>query len=597
MNNLSLWSYIKHYKFNSIFIKNFIIISLMVIIPLAIISVGIFNNNNSIIEYEAKTYSMRSLEQAMAVMSNVFNGVDRIAIDISLDDNVQIFTKSPQYTKLNERWYYNITSMIDSLSNAYKAIESIYVYSELNKFIISSQSQSSSTYEAFPDKTWIDLYKNNDWSRNAWVVPRRYSDVYPYFISIIHPIYSDNKVGTVTINLNVKKLSEMLYGNSVKSNENLYIVNNKQVLFSRDQTETGKNIDEIPALNSLGDIGEGSSVIKHIGNEDYVVSTQISSYQDLKFILLVPVNEFTERAGSIRKFLLQIFGAGIVISLFIAFFISLRSYKPLQRIISIMENRDGSIFIYNEENGGKQRIGNELKYIINNITKSMDTAKKQENELARRMDLLKNAQVAALLAQINPHFVHNTLETINMKAVRLNGYDNDISKMITDLSDLLRLSLESDKHLATVMEEVEHAKLYIQIMEQRIDNELTVDWDISHDILDCKIVKICLQPIVENAISHGIKTLKRPGLITMRGWLSNNEVHIEVSDNGTGMSDEKLDLLTRDINNIYLIKGHNIGLSNVNHRIKLIFGEEYGLTVRSQENVGTTVHLIFPYVI
>jgi two-component system sensor histidine kinase YesM len=309
---------------------------------------------------------------------------------------------------------------------------------------------------------------------------------------------------------------------------------------------------------------------------------------------MISLDDFKERAGVMRRFLISMFITGLILSIFIAFFLSAKSYRPLQNILTILKNADNSAAEYPVQKGGHMLVGGEVKYILSNISKSINTTKEQELELKSRMELLNKAQVAALMAQINPHFVHNTLETINIKAVRLGGYNNDVSKMVVDLSSLLRLSLESDKHIATVAEEVEHVKLYLRIMEQRFEGRFVVEWNIDPSIIANKVLKICLQPVVENAISHGMKPLKRVCRISISGWREQNGIVLEVKDDGVGMHPKALESLRLNLNEIYIIKGHSVGLGNISQRIKLIYGEGYGVSVESVEDVGTTVHLSFP---
>jgi two-component system sensor histidine kinase YesM len=160
-----------------------------------------------------------------------------------------------------------------------------------------------------------------------------------------------------------------------------------------------------------------------------MVSALNSTYFNLKYISLMPLENFEGRFGGLRKFLLKLFILGILISAVISVLIALKSYKPFEKIISLFETT-GKNDMFSSLGENEDGIGNEIKYVIDNIEKSINTTKKQEVELKKRVEMLNAAQAAALLAQINPHFIHNTLEVINVKAIRLTNRENEVSQMV-----------------------------------------------------------------------------------------------------------------------------------------------------------------------
>jgi two-component system sensor histidine kinase YesM len=203
----------------------------------------------------------------------------------------------------------------------------------------------------------------------------------------------------------------------------------------------------------------------------------------------------------------------------------------------------------------------------------------------------KEAEFRALQAQINPHFLYNTLDSIHWLA--LTRGDETISKMVTALSKLFRYTLSRNDGLITIREEIEHVRNYITIQEFRFKDRFKVWIDVDERLLPCKIVKLVVQPLVENAIVHGIERLTDGGLIALRVYEHNETIYIDVSDNGPGADlNQMQELLERGNQSGLPARGY--GVQNVHQRIKLAFGNDYGLNYEQILNGGTRVTIKIP---
>ena len=209
---------------------------------------------------------------------------------------------------------------------------------------------------------------------------------------------------------------------------------------------------------------------------------------------------------------------------------------------------------------------------------------------------IKDIELKALHYQINPHFINNTLGSINMYAISLLGKKNDISEMVRALSTMLRISLENTDTIISLKDELKHAELYLSIEMRRFPDKFDVIWNMGEDIMECKIVKIVLQPLIENAIYHGIKNLTDKGTIVIEGKKLDELLLISVSDDGLGMQKEEVQRLNDAFRNEAIKESRHIGLVNVNQRLGLYFGDEYGVKVYSEEMVGTKVTIKIPYI-
>lgn len=223
----------------------------------------------------------------------------------------------------------------------------------------------------------------------------------------------------------------------------------------------------------------------------------------------------------------------------------------------------------------------------------------------------KKAEYSALQSQINPHFLYNTLETIRSQA--LTDGDREIAEMVRRLSSIFRYSISRKGEMVTLRDELNNIRNYMKIMEFRFYDRFALEIDVDEEegrIYDFYLPRLILQPIVENALSHGLDEVVAGGLVRIEAVVADDLI-ITVSDNGKGMSLKKLDALNEKIHSAGQKKtsqerdgqeesrdtqGSGIALSNVNQRIQLLYGEKYGLSVYSSENCGTDVELILPVI-
>ncbi|MCL5071255.1 MAG: sensor histidine kinase, partial [Actinobacteria bacterium] len=206
----------------------------------------------------------------------------------------------------------------------------------------------------------------------------------------------------------------------------------------------------------------------------------------------------------------------------------------------------------------------------------------------------KEAEFKALQNQINPHFLYNTLESIQMKAVV--NKQPEISDMTAALGKLIRLSISRGAEIVPIKQEIEHVGLYIKLQKIRYGDKLDCAIRFDEDIMELYSVKLILQPIVENSIYHGLEKKLAGGRIVLTGEIIEGDVIIKIQDNGAGMAAKKLMLIRRSMvgDGTYEAETTNIGVKNVHERIKLYFGEQYGLDIYSSKDVGTMVVIKIP---
>jgi len=218
-------------------------------------------------------------------------------------------------------------------------------------------------------------------------------------------------------------------------------------------------------------------------------------------------------------------------------------------------------------------------------------------QMSERRYRLKTLELLALQSQMNPHFLFNTLESINWKAIELTKGPNRINDMIRDLSSILKYVLQSPSGRETLANEIKHARDYLRIQRVRFKGRFSVRWDLQSGLEQRKVIRFLLQPLLENAIYHGIREKEGHGLITIRASEARGCLRIVVSDDGKGIEPRQLAEIRRRLEDesaeVEAGPG-SIGLANTNRRIRLTFGDDYGLSLESEPGRGTSVTVELP---
>ncbi|MEA4822818.1 MAG: histidine kinase [Clostridiaceae bacterium] len=302
----------------------------------------------------------------------------------------------------------------------------------------------------------------------------------------------------------------------------------------------------------------------------FIRSTQF----DWNYILITPYSVYGNQTTDV--FLLQIVLSTLLLSFIVSFVITELTYAPVRELVRSLEDINGSEVQYLDVQNKS-----EIAYIRNVVAKMRRRNDFLENELERRMKALNDTQLVMLQNQINPHFIYNTLDTINWSVIERLGAPNDISVMLTTLASLLRISLSRESYLVSVAEEINHAKLYLALIERRYRGRLLVFWDVDDTLLDCRILKLSLQPLIENALNHGLRSRRYNGEIRIGISSENGDTLVlSVEDDGIGMDEASLEKLRASLSEDCR-DSSKVGIRNIQRRIRLLFGDLYGITLAS----------------
>ena len=281
----------------------------------------------------------------------------------------------------------------------------------------------------------------------------------------------------------------------------------------------------------------------------------------------------------------------LVIVLFVAAFtgmiLSKVLAKPAKELTKAMKafEKNAENYTYTQVRGTEElmMLSDSFDHMVRRIQKLMEQVRQEEITL-------RKTELKALQAQINPHFLYNTLDAIAWLCEE--GRNKDAEDMVTSLAKLFRISISKGHELITIEKEIQHAQSYLRIETFRYKNQFTYTFDVDENCLGYLCNKITLQPIIENAIYHGLNRMVDEGEITIRIREDGDDIILSVEDNGIGMTEEQCqEILRKEPGD-----RTGIGIKNVNDRIKIYFGEEYGLTITSELDEGTCVDIRMPKV-
>lgn len=297
---------------------------------------------------------------------------------------------------------------------------------------------------------------------------------------------------------------------------------------------------------------------------------------------------YNARFGTFIIIVLIALVAIFIIIIFFSYYIPLSISRPIRKITEVT----------NKVAGGDLQVrsdvfdGVETSMLSTSLNAMIDKINELLEQVTTEQIRLRKAEFELLQSQINPHFLYNTLDAIVWLAE--SGEKEKVVSTVSSLSNFFRASLNQGKDIVTVKEDIGHVRSYLEIQQIRYQDILDYEIDIPDEINSYLIPKITIQPLVENALYHGIKNKRGKGKITITGAKHEDYITISIADNGLGITDERLKVVLNNINNRSESEKTTFGLYNVNERIRLDFGEEYGIQIDSEYGSGTTVSVKLP---
>ncbi|WP_088831359.1 cache domain-containing sensor histidine kinase [Paenibacillus tyrfis] len=326
------------------------------------------------------------------------------------------------------------------------------------------------------------------------------------------------------------------------------------------------------------------------GTPPVMVVYDTSEVTGFKLVNVLPVAALTQESSSIRNLTLLVIAVGAAVSCVLAYLLSVNITHPLRKLKSLMRTVEtGNLDVafptkYKDEVG---QLGRSFNAMVQRIKQLID-------EVYKKQLMLQEAEIRAIQAQFNPHFLYNALDSINWMA-RIHKLDH-ISRTVVSLGELLRFSIRKGQALIPVREDMQQIRNFLTIQQMRYGDKLEVHIELDEEVERLYTLKLMLQPIVENAITHGLEMKRGPGRLLITGKVVGERVRFEVSDDGVGIPQEKLERITSGQFVSADERKTGIGLENVKKRLQLYFGDRYVLSLASQPQQGTTTIIEIPII-
>lgn len=569
------------------FLKRFAVYFMAFFIPtflLFVIAMVIFGNNaeERIISREQKI-----LESTDTNLSLVIN-------NIAMQND--LFTKNPymgialkNILKKSDFISYSDTIYLRSMKAMLRSVQEVYSYvSDINIYLTGYDRYYSS------ENAIQDISGNEYWLEQCMGMPEETETLvkrheYEEYRNTKNELTVYQRMllmdGFVIMNIDLQAYENILEQAVGDIGMTLLFVNSQDELIIAYQDTIGVN-DEI-LENIMQKVGESKWV--NINNENYLIQNLYDEECELEIIALVPKTEVNKELSNIFPVYFLVFFINSIIVTLLAYITTKRNFQHLDEFIQIFSNAEKGIYVLAKSSSPAK---DEYDIIMKNIVYLFLQKVKLDKQLEIKKEEERIAEITALQAQINPHFLFNTLQTIQLEVNQVEGKNGKIAATIEELSDILKYALGNSNQKVSLAREIQYLKKYVNIQKLRFGDKFILYYEVDEGLMDFQVFRLLLQPIVENSILHGVR-YREKGYIKVKIHYSYTEpkVVISVIDSGIGMTKEELQMQRQNIKDY---NPNHVGLANVNCRLKLYYGEEAQLHIYSKKDMGTVIRFCLP---
>ncbi len=559
-----------------------------------VLSIGItsYHQSSNVINQQTDIYSEAVLKQFIDQFEKLMDEIMKTSIPVITNPYIQIndFEKLDRIEFLSRKR--QIESEFSSIINTKEDICSIFMCTE-SGLIFSTNEMNEEDEKNFKEylaykkaidavskPVWIGLHKNEF-----------KSDKNRYVLTFTRSVYDKDNFepfGALCINISDKVIKSITYNYIKKLDYNFFIINrNGETVYNGIGTRGMEHIDRSymdSILNSKEDSGSFNSKINNI---NYKIKYIASQKTDWIYLAEIPENYLLKNSNQVKKNISLILILCFIVSAFAAYIVSLYFTIPFHKMIKTMKKVEGGDFNIKLGIENKSEIGQLAMRFTRMVTEIQKLIQRVEQEQMQK----REAELDVLQAQITPHFLYNTLNSI--KCIAYMQKVKGIEEMTASLIDLLQLSVSKKTVFISIADEIEIVKKYLFLQNFRYGNKFKAKYEIEEEILPYKTVKMILQPLVENSLLHGIESKRDQSIIIIRAFKTESEIIMEVEDNGIGMVKSQIDhIFNAGKTNGRKFSG--IGVKNIDERIKMHFGGSYGLSFKSMPGEFTIVSVSIP---
>ncbi|MBS5480516.1 MAG: sensor histidine kinase [Clostridiales bacterium] len=486
--------------------------------------------------------------------------------------------------RLRER----VAALMETAASTRSDITNIAVVSRSGEVVLSDRTKQVNPYADFMVTDWY--LRPLSYTKDIIVSPSHVQNLvqgeYPWVISISKAItdpLTEAVTGVLVVDLNYSAIAGICENAQIGSGGYIYLIDNRgNLIYHKQQQLIHANLKS-EYIHEVLAVREHDEAYLLREDDRSVYLLDYSSLTDWTAVGVVKTEELIDKHGMIVFFALMAISA-VSLAAVMAALISTAITRPIKQLESTMHEVEQGDLSVRADTSLNNEIGH-LSRAFNSMVEHTNAlmAQRVEDEKEKR-----HSEIRALQAQINPHFLYNTLDAIIWMAA--SGKNDEVMEMTSALARLFRTSISSDHRLVPLSMEKENILSYLTIQKMRYEDKLTYTLDVPERFDAFLLPKLILQPIVENAIYHGLKPLPDGGMVHIHALERGGCLVLSVEDNGVGMDEEQ-------IRRLFIQKpqdSHGIGVVNVHSRIRLLFGEPYGLFYSSRSGCGTRVEILLP---
>ncbi|HUZ16758.1 MAG TPA: sensor histidine kinase [Spirochaetia bacterium] len=581
----------------SLFLRYLVIVLIPIFVLLVMGAVSIFVNQDYV-SRQISASNFKTLVQIEDSVELTFEELDSIAISFSASPeflsslNEIISTKELNFDQ--SKVLNTIRNFLNVSAYARPYVQSIYVYIQNNGNRLLTTNDGIVSLDSFYDSQWVASYKQHlkddgFWTQTRSIVQYPSVETAVRVLTIYRRIFyliGIKEPGVVLINIRLDYFRNLIDRLKSDPSQGVLIVDpqGKPIISASDREMSADLLQLKPKADA-----RPLQYRVVFGGKPYVVNQTRSPKYDWTYISLTPLSLFYRTSTALRDINIAIVAISFVLGALLTFYMSRRSFRHIENVVGIVEAAERGTplpAIPEEKSGG-------YGHLSFTILRTFLEHEYMKVQLSERKYRQRTLELLALHSQMNPHFLFNTLETINWRVIELTKRPNQINDMIKNLSNILKYSLESPFKLETLENELSHAEDYLNIQRIRYKNKFSVVRDTPPELGGYKVIRFLLQPLLENAIYHGIKEKEGSSTIFIGAQKIGSTLQIVVEDNGRGMNGQQLASIRNALAD-EASQTERVGLQNTNRRIRLAYGEPNGITVESTFGEGTRVTILLP---
>ncbi|MBP1999616.1 two-component system sensor histidine kinase YesM [Paenibacillus shirakamiensis] len=483
---------------------------------------------------------------------------------------------------------------LSTILNTRKDLVSIALFTEDGQLVHNTPQISMRPNSMLTKQGWFENAKQHPGvlQFSAPHIENLFKQPYRWVVSMSKKIeyYEQGReqAGILMVDINFKTIDELSKRVSLGKKGYVYIIDGLGNIVYHPQQQLIYAGLKYENLESVLNYAYGTYVDESTG-EERIITIKTVEPTGWRVVGVTYADETMTTRKDLGSFMIWFLLIVLIIVLIVSVFVSYKISKPLRVLErSVKKVEDGDFGAIIDVSGAYEveQLSKRFNLMIRRIRELMD-------QIVKEQEGKRKGELEVLHAQINPHFLYNTLNSVTRLAEM--GRKEEVVTTITSLSKFFRISLSKGKHVITLEDELEHVRNYLIIQKIRFKNKFRYEIDAQVEALSCMTLKLILQPLVENAIHHGIEMMVDEGFIGIYAWIEQDELFLRVTDNGLGMTEERVAKVLSNEGHLSG-RGSGVGVRNVQERIGLYYGNAYGLTFESELEEGTTVTIRLPII-